>query len=137
MFADKEENAPAFVPFVGQFRPKVLKGPIPPLALSLHRPPNGTGPAQRISEEFQPMPNPDAFYRVKVLVDGAWVSAGDFRDLDQAKTRALFITWHVERAVEVRDAFGRLIHREEPVLAGAEQLTVLLDGFARNTVALD
>ena len=83
------------------------------------------------------MHNASAFYRVKVLVDGGWMSAGDFRDLTQAKTRARFITWHVERPVEVRDQNGRLIHSEGLVLSGEGQHTVLLDGSSHNTVALD
>lgn len=77
------------------------------------------------------------FYRVKVLVDGGWVSAGDFRDLSQAKTRARLISWHLEREVEVRDPSGQKIHSEGLVLANEGQLTVLFEESGGNTLTLD
>jgi hypothetical protein len=90
-----------------------------------------------MTEEFPAMHNPADFYRVKVHVDGAWVSAGDFRDLSHAKTRARLITWHLERQVEVRNQDGVLIHSEELVLAGEGTNTVLLEESDGNTIALD
>jgi hypothetical protein len=90
-----------------------------------------------MTQEFPAMHNPADFYRVKVLVDGGWVSAGDFRDLGHAKTRARLITWHLERQVEVRNQEGVLIHSEDLVLASDGTNTVLLEGTERNTVELD
>lgn len=83
------------------------------------------------------MHNPAEFYRVKVHIDGGWVSAGDFRDLEHAKSRARLIAWHLERNVEIRNHEGQLIQREELVLTGEGLQTVLFEESARNTVSLD
>lgn len=83
------------------------------------------------------MDAPSEFYRVKVQIDGGWVSAGDFRDVSQAKARARFINWHMERKVEVRDQEGTLIHSEDLVLGSETKHTALLEESSGNTVALD
>lgn len=74
-------------------------------------------------------------YRVKVLVDGRWISTGDFYVLDQARERARLIASHLGRPVEIRSASGELIDRE---VGGLEAVTPSAeDDASRKTVLLD
>lgn len=90
-----------------------------------------------MSDKFPLMQKPAEFYRVKVRVDGGWVSAGDFRDLSQAKSRARLMSWHLEREVEVRNHVGQLIHSEGLVLMVGGTKTVSFGESAGKTVSLD
>jgi hypothetical protein len=89
-----------------------------------------------MTEEFPSMHKPAEFYRVKVHIDGVWVSAGDFSDLGHAQSRARLIAWHLERHVEIRNQEGQLIHTEDLVLAEGVH-TVLFEDSSRNTLSLD
>jgi hypothetical protein len=74
----------------------------------------------------------NAIYRLKVLVDGRWVSTGDFYVLEQAQERAQLLAVHLDRRVKILDGEGQLVHRETP----AECLP-LEEESSRNTVILD
>ena len=79
-----------------------------------------------------------ASYRVKVLVDGRWVSTGDFYVLDQARERARLIASHLNRPVEIRDAQGELIHREDFLREKVPRaVDSSEDDASRKTVLLD
>lgn len=75
-------------------------------------------------------------YRVKVFVDGKWISTGDFRDLECAKDHARKLTLHLDRQVEIRDANGRLVATGAVTLTGDEDQTLVFDDET-NTIVLD
>ena len=73
-------------------------------------------------------------YRVKVLVDDKWVSAGDFRDLECAKGHARRLTLHLDRQVEIRDANGVLVADRAVLLTSDGDQTFVYD---EGTIVLD
>lgn len=77
-------------------------------------------------------------YRVKVFVDGKWVSTGDFRELQCAKDHARKLSLHLDRQVEIRDANGGLVAHGAITLTGDDDKTFLYeDESTSNTITLD
>lgn len=77
-------------------------------------------------------------YRVKVFVDGKWVSTGDFRDLQCAKDHARKLVLHLGREVEIRDAHGGLVADSGITWTSDDDQTFVFDdGSPNNTIVLD
>ena len=80
------------------------------------------------------MTQSNAVFRVKVLVDGRWVSTGDFYVLEQARERARLMAVHLNHRVKILDGEGQLVHREPPSESPVDRLD---EESSRNTVILD
>lgn len=77
-------------------------------------------------------------FRVKVFVDGKWVSTGDFHDLQCATDHARKLALYLGRRVEIRDANGGLVANGAVKFAGEGDQTFVSDEeSAHSTVELD